>query len=118
VLELSTDAERRLKTHGWPGNVRELRNLMERVSFLAGGDQVEVDDLAFIISPAREDELELGIDLGLANATDRFQEQYIERGIQRANGNMSEAARMLGLHRSNLYRKMRQLGMATSEDPR
>lgn len=118
VLELSTDATRRLLTHGWPGNVRELRNLMERVAFLATGERVEVDDLAFIISPAREDDVELGVDLGLANATNKFQEQYIERTIQRSKGNMSEAARMLGLHRSNLYRKMRQLGMSTDEDQR
>ena len=119
VLEIAVDAERRLMAHGWPGNVRELRNLMERVAFLAPGDKVEVEDLAFIISPATdEDALQLGVDLGLAEATNRFQMQYIERAVERCRTNMSEAARMLGLHRSNLYRKMRQLGMSTDEDPR
>lgn len=118
ILEIPPDAERRLMAHGWPGNVRELRNLMERVAFLAPGDRIDVDDLAFIISPATEaDALQLGVDCGLADATNRFQSQYIDRAIERSRSNMSEAARMLGLHRSNLYRKMRQLGMSVEEDP-
>ena len=45
------------------------------------------------------------------SATDQFQIECIRRAIKRAGGNMSEAAHQLGLHRSNLYRKMRQLGM-------
>jgi len=111
VLDFSDEARRRLLTHGWPGNVRELRNLMERVAFLSTGDKIEVEDLAFILSPQQKDEIELGVDVGLSQATSRFQQQYIDRAIKRASGNMSEAARMLGLHRSNLYRKMRQIGM-------
>lgn len=116
VLEFSDEARRRVLTHGWPGNVRELRNLMERVAFLSNGEKIEVEDLAFILSPQQKDEAELGIDLGLSQATSRFQGQYIERAVKRASGNMSEAARMLGLHRSNLYRKMRQLGMNVPDE--
>ncbi len=117
VLELSSEAQRRLTTHGWPGNVRELRNLMERVAFLSTGDKVEAEDLAFILSPIHEDaEAPLGVDLGLMKATYRFQEQYISRAAKLAKGNMSEVARMLGLHRSNLYRKMKQLGMDVPDE--
>ncbi len=117
VLELSAEAQRRLNTHGWPGNVRELRNLMERVAFLSSSDKVEVDDLAFILSPQHEDaEDPRGCDLGLMKATYRFQEQYIIKARKAAKGNMSEVARMLGLHRSNLYRKMKQLGMDVPDD--
>jgi Nif-specific regulatory protein len=54
-------------------------------------------------------------DLPLAQATDRFQMEYIKQHIARVRGNMSEAAKRMGLHRSNLYRKMRQLGMHTDE---
>ena len=110
-LAISDEAKRRLNAHGWPGNVRELRNLMERVAFLSAGDTVEPDDLAFILNPRAESEIDIGVDLGLTLATNRFQEEYIQRAAKRAGGNMSEAARILGLHRSNLYRKMRQLGM-------
>ncbi len=110
-LHLSADARRRLQAHHWPGNIRELRNLMERVAFLASADRVEVEDLAFILSPAKETLLEPTEDQGLSDATNRFQQEYIRRAIRRVRGNMSEAARILGLHRSNLYRKMRQLEM-------
>jgi Nif-specific regulatory protein len=109
-LSISAEARKRLQAHAWPGNIRELRNLMERVAFLCPRDQVEVDDLAFILSPDRDADLE-STDLGLADATIRFQEEYIRRIIKRVQGNISEAARLLGVHRSNLYRKMRLLGM-------
>jgi Nif-specific regulatory protein len=49
--------------------------------------------------------------LSLAEATDQFQRDYISGALDRARGNQAEAARLLSLHRSNLYRKMRQLGM-------
>ncbi len=111
-LNLSADAKRRLQSHGWPGNVRELRNLMERVAFLAPNDKIEVDDLAFILSPEKETFTEPSENQGLTDATNFFQQEYIRRAIRRMRGNMSEAAKLLGLHRSNLYRKMRQLGMS------
>jgi Nif-specific regulatory protein len=114
-LSISEEARRRLNTHGWPGNVRELRNLMERVAFLNSGESVEPEDLAFILSPRAGSEIDIGVDFALAQATNKFQEEYILRAVKRAAGNMSEAARMLGLHRSNLYRKMKQLGMDVPE---
>ena len=114
-LVISSDAEKRLQMHGWPGNVRELRNLMERVAFLSSGERVEVDDLAFILSPQRDAFDDLSDGIGLAEATNKFQREYIKRAVKRMQGNMSDAAEFLGLHRSNLYRKMRQLGMEVDE---
>lgn len=114
-LGISAEARKRLQAHPWPGNIRELRNLMERVAFLCPRDHVEVDDLAFILSPDRDADL-TSTDLGLSDATSRFQQEYIRRIIKRVKGNISEAARLLGLHRSNLYRKMRQLGMSEAGD--
>ncbi len=111
-LQLSAEARKRLQTHTWPGNVRELRNLMERVAFLAPGEKVEADDLAFILSPEQNRMQEPSLDVGLGEATVVFQQDFIRRAIKRVRNNMSEAARLLGLHRSNLYRKMRQLGMS------
>jgi transcriptional regulator with GAF, ATPase, and Fis domain len=108
---ISAEAKKRLMHHTWPGNVRELRNLMERVAFLAPGDTIEPGDLAFISSPAQESPGLLIVDQPLSSATDRFQAEYVRKAIQRAGGNMTDAAELLGLHRSNLYRKMKQLGM-------
>ena len=114
-LVLSNDARRRLQAHNWPGNVRELRNLMERVAFLAPKEIVEVDDLAFILSPERGGSSIDDSGLGLAEATQAFQQEYIRKLIKRSQGNMTDAAAKLGLHRSNLYRKMRQLKMREAE---
>jgi transcriptional regulator with GAF, ATPase, and Fis domain len=111
-LQLSGDARRRLQAHTWPGNVRELRNLMERVAFLCNGERVEADDLAFILSPGQDSAFEPSLDVALDKATKQFQREFIRRSVKRVGGNMSEAARMMGLHRSNLYRKMRQLDMS------
>ncbi len=109
--KLSAAARQRLETHPWPGNVRELRNLMERVAYLHASDKVEAEDLAFVLSPSSTRPTLIEPETPLAEATDRFQVEHIQQAIRRAGGNMSEAAERLGLHRSNLYRKMRQLGM-------
>jgi Nif-specific regulatory protein len=116
-LKFSSEAKRRLQAHAWPGNVRELRNLMERVVFLGSGEKVEADDLAFILNPGRDASLEPSDDLSLDVATRHFQQEFIRRSIKRVQGNMSEAARLLGVHRSNLYRKMRQLEMSEAGGP-
>jgi len=108
-LELAEDARRRLQAHSWPGNIRELKNLIERVAFLCPGDRIESEDLAFILDPGRKRVTELSDDLGLTEATRRFQQDYIRRSIKRAGGNMSEAAKLLGLHRSNLSGRPRPI---------
>jgi len=111
VPKLTAPALERLRSHPWPGNVRELRNLMERLAYLTASDQIDADDLAFILSPREDGAMVTDWNQPLADATVAFQVQYIEQAIQRAGGNMSRAAESLGLHRSNLYRKMRQLDM-------
>ena len=74
--------------------------------------RIVVDDLAFILSPERDAALAPSEDVGLVEGTKLFQRDFIREAIKRVQGNMSEAARLLGLHRSNLYRKMRQLEMS------
>lgn len=114
VPTLAPAARKRLETHTWPGNIRELRNAMERLAYLCPGDKIEAEDLTFILASGTEAPAAVPDNLPLAEATDEFQKAYILRAIQRSGDNMSEAAERLGLHRSNLYRKMRQLGMPTS----
>ncbi len=111
ALRLTAAARERLAQHDWPGNIRELRNLLERIAYLCPGDKVEVADLAFILRPSSDAEANVYADLMLAEATDAFQRDHIQRAIDRARGNMSEAAKLLGLHRPNLYRKMKLLNM-------
>ena len=109
-------ARRRLLAHSWPGNIRELRNLMERLAYLFQGDKIDAEDLAFTLAPEPPASTAMTLDLPLNEATRRFQIRYIEQQIEVAHGNMTDAAMRLGLHRSNLYRKMHQLGMAPGEE--
>ncbi len=108
---LTDAARKRLLSHAWPGNVRELRNLMERIAYLSRDDKVDAEELSFIMSPRGDESAWLSAELTLAAATREFQIQFIRKQIQRAQGNMTRAAERLGLHRANLYRKMRQLDM-------
>ena len=109
-LKFSPEARKRLAQHEWPGNIRELRNLLERVAYLSQSERVEAGDLA-IIQRAGKDQANPYGELTLTEATDAFQRDHIQHAIERAKGNVSEAAKLLGLHRPNLYRKMKLLGM-------
>jgi Nif-specific regulatory protein len=108
-------ARKRIESHRWPGNVRELRNLMERLAYLSSGDRIDAEDLAFILSPGVDGSSLIGAGRELNDATQEFQRKYIQQAIDAARGNISQAAMSLGVHRSNLYRKMRQLGMDMDE---
>ena len=113
---LTATARKLLLQHQWPGNVRELRNMMERLAYLSQNQKIDGDDLAFIMTGPSESESRFSLDLDLGDATREFQVQFIEKQIHATRGNMTDAAKKLGLHRSNLYRKMRQLGMDCTED--
>ena len=82
------------------------------------GDMVEADDLVLIDSGGDDAERLLELDGSLADATRDFQQHYIRKTIDAARGNMSGAAKRLGLHRSNLYRKMRQLAWPAARSGR
>ncbi len=105
----------RLKTYRWPGNVRELRNVIERVVIMAPGDEIGERDLAFLSTDSLA---EKPIDdagapaVPLYTARDQFEREYILRELAHQQGNISRTAEVLGVERSNLYRKMRSFGIA------
>lgn len=115
VPRLKASARKRLLAHAWPGNVRELRNVVERLVYLTDGDTVEADDLDFVVAPGGSGP-QVSLELSLNDATREFQMQYIQSQIKRLGGNMTEVAKHLGVHRSNLYRKLHQLGCDVSEE--
>lgn len=116
VPAMEDSAKQTLLSHSWPGNIRELRNTIERVCYLCTEDVISAADLTLTGSPASR--VAGGTSGALADAltdaTRQFQIGHIDAAIAACGGNMTDAAARLGLHRSNLYRKMRQLGMPTS----
>jgi DNA-binding NtrC family response regulator len=116
VPELLPSAQQAMRAHLWPGNVRELRNTIERVCYLCTDDQVAAEDLMLNGTMTSPDTGHWDFQGTLSDATHDFQVAYIQQAIDACHGNMTDAAAKLGLHRSNLYRKMRQLGIATSDE--
>ena len=110
------DALAALRRYAWPGNVRELRNVVERLMIMVRGDTLAAGDVAFLAGPAlvagaRADEAPPDPSLTLGEARARFEREYILRALDAQQGNISRAAEALGVERSNLYRKMRALGI-------
>jgi DNA-binding NtrC family response regulator len=98
-----------LKSYDWPGNVRELRNLVERVVILAETNPVEAEELrAFLGAEAK-----VPTDGTLKVALERAERETVERVMAQTNGNVAEAAAILGIVRPSLYRIMKRYGIAT-----
>jgi two-component system nitrogen regulation response regulator NtrX len=107
-----------LQQYAWPGNVRELRNVIERLMIMVVGDSIAVDDLSFLEHnaaprPGAEPAAPAGR-LTLYEARDQFERDLILRTLAAQQGNMSRTAEVLGVERSNLYRKMKAFGIAPS----
>ena len=113
---LQRSAQDALRSHSWPGNIRELRNTIERVAYLCGDQEIDKDDLMLNTALRNAGVDHSPITGTLNDATRQFQVEHIERAIEICSGNMTDAAAYLGLHRSNLYRKMAQLGMNGPDD--
>ena len=88
----------------WPGNVRELDHVIERAVLLAQDDTVQARDLS--LRPARESISRLE-EMSLEDV----ERSLIQKALERFAGNVSEAARFLGLSRSGLYRRLQKYGL-------
>ncbi len=101
--QLSADAIEFLARLRFPGNVRELKNLMERVNIYCDSLEISATDLGRLLPHEDADS-----PTTLKEAVDKFEQDQIKRAIARAGGNMTEAARQLGLERSHLYKKLKR----------
>ncbi len=116
VKRFEPEAMDALRRYGWPGNVRELRNLVERLMIMVPGDRIALRDVSFLnLAPLPAHDSDEAPQLTtLQEARDRFERDYILRALAIQQGNMSRTAEMLGVERSNLYRKMRGFGLTPS----
>ncbi|MCC2605189.1 sigma-54-dependent transcriptional regulator [Planctobacterium marinum] len=99
---LSEEAVMALKQYHWPGNVREVKNVMQRAALLCQNQLIKVSDLGLELQQP------LKID---ASKDDEINANDIRRAIDEAGGVISDAARLLGLGRSALYRRMKKFGI-------
>jgi two-component system nitrogen regulation response regulator NtrX len=117
IKTFEPDALAVLQRYPWPGNVRELRNVIERLMIMVFGDVISVSDLGFLDPHAlrrAEPAQAPAARLTLHEARDRFERELILRTLAEQLGNMSRTAEVLGVERSNLYRRMKTFGIAPS----
>jgi two-component system response regulator PilR (NtrC family) len=115
-LRLGNSAARRLMEYKWPGNIRELENVMERAIILGtNGATIEVENLPENFRTMRDSERDFdespSARMSLDAAVNGFIKRHIEKVLDAASNDKKEAAKLLGLGLSSLYRKMDDLGI-------
>jgi two-component system response regulator AtoC len=109
VKRLAPETETMLLSYGWPGNVRELKNLIERLVILSTGDTIEADQLPLPVSGEVESPLPEEVPREPRTLA-TVEKAYILKVLRQVNGNKSEAAKILGITRQTLRKKL-------TEDP-
>ena len=106
-----------LRNHDWPGNLEQLQNIVASLAATAGSEDISAQDVNRLLAPYVVKNT-LGaadaLDLPLREARDIFERHYFEHHIKLENGNMSRVAEKVGLERTHLYRKLKQLGIRFS----
>jgi two-component system nitrogen regulation response regulator NtrX len=118
----SAEAMQRMLSHAWPGNIRELRNVVERLVILSMGRRIEEETVRRVLAtdlpsaePAR---LQAFDEENFREATLAFEKAYLERKLRENDFNISRTAEKLGLDRTSIHRKMKQLGIAADSGRR
>jgi two-component system nitrogen regulation response regulator NtrX len=96
-----------LQRYRWPGNVRELRNLVERMAILSEGDVISDDAVPLEIAASQAE----GPSAGLQQVRDSAERERILHALSSTKWNVAGAARMLGIERTNLHKRMKALGL-------
>lgn len=122
-------AQNRLRNYGWPGNVRELKNLVQRLLILGAGAEIAPDELDIALgapalppaaakrsTPTKETTIDF--DLPLREARERFERAYLEHHLHLTGGSVGRVAKLAGLERTHLYRKLRALGLYVKDSGR
>jgi DNA-binding NtrC family response regulator len=109
---ISEGAIERLTAYHWPGNVRELENVVERSILLASGPRVEAEDVKLDTGQrARPASAPVDNFLPEGMTLDQYEQALIREALKRADGNKSQAARLLGLTRNALRYRLAQMGI-------
>ena len=111
IEDIAPEAMQILVNYHWPGNVRELQNIIERACALAKGTVIEASDIHLDLRPAKAVN-GTGNFLPEGMTLEQWEDEMIQEALRRANGNKSQAARMLGLSRNALRYRLSKIGIA------
>ena len=104
-----------LGNYHWPGNVRELQNIVERACALSKGPQLEVSDIHIDVRPSKSANGAPGF-LPEGMTLEQWEDEMVQEALRRANGNKSQAARLLGLSRNALRYRLSKIGIADESE--
>ncbi|NPA72184.1 MAG: sigma-54-dependent Fis family transcriptional regulator [Gammaproteobacteria bacterium] len=110
---VNVPAQNVLRQYSWPGNLKELKNLIQRLLILGNGDisDEEVKTALAKTEPLDNTLTEIDTSLRLKEAKDRLEGAYLSQLLRETGGNVSETAKRSGIDRTNLYRKLKALGI-------
>jgi two-component system, NtrC family, response regulator AtoC len=111
---ISPQALKMLMDYHWPGNVRELQNILERASALSAGPLIDVDDIHIDTRAGKTADFPSGF-LPEGMTLEQWEDEMIQEALRRAQGNKSQAARLLGLSRNALRYRLSKIGIG--DDP-
>ncbi|HEV2234026.1 MAG TPA: sigma-54 dependent transcriptional regulator [Terriglobia bacterium] len=114
ITEITAAAQKILMEFHWPGNVRELENIIERAVALASGTVLDVSDIRLDRAPSASAATGAGAAVPFppeGQTLEQFEDDIIKEALHRANGNKSQAARLLGLSRNALRYRLAKIGV-------
>jgi len=121
LKSLSSDTLKILETYSWPGNIRELRNEIERLVIMTAGKLIKVKNLREELRrpiPAFSVAGDVTSAGELKTAREKFEHDFILKRLEEQRWNITQTAESLGIERSNLHRKMKQLGITSHPESR
>ncbi|OUR65756.1 RNA polymerase subunit sigma-54 [Methylophaga sp. 42_25_T18] len=116
----SVAAQNRLRNHAWPGNVLELKNVIQRLLVLGDTEDIDVADVEQVFDSVTDNLAQnsadiINYDLPLREAREQFERIYLLKKLQETDGNVGKAAKLAGMERTHLYRKLRSLSIDTKQ---
>jgi transcriptional regulator with PAS, ATPase and Fis domain len=115
VESITPAAVNRLMEYHWPGNVRQLENAIERAVALSRGKVIDADDLHLDAGSSKAPTSAAAPLLPEGMTLEQWEDEIIQEALRRANGNKSQAARLLGLSRNALRYRLSKLGVAEDD---
>jgi len=112
--KFSLAAQNRLRNYHWPGNIRELSNLVQRLLIIGAGTEISVEEVEQALgAPSHQvsNGIPMGYDRPLREAREQFEKAYLEYQLKQHEGSVGKVAKIVGLERTHLYRKLRSLGI-------
>jgi len=114
-------AQNRLRNYSWPGNILELKNVIQRLLVLSEAEDIDVADVDSALqlqsdqAGSAADSTGINYDLPLREAREQFERLYLLQKLQQTEGNVGKAAKLAGMERTHLYRKLRTLGIDSKQ---